>query len=443
DRQIFPFVLFPASLLFFSVQQNLNWIIVYHGVWFHVQFLILLAATLVIFTRNQRNGLIAALVLTVIATFSHGAGAVGWGVLLLAMLFNGYRRPAHYAAWLVTALVAVSIYIAVSGVGIITQPEDDIANIDVSNIGGAIVHALVIIGSPFSGDRVTTGIVIGAGAAILLLLSLAVLYFSGQRGAYFRLWLPVMAYTAGTALLIGLARNSQSFGWHSALNSYYTTVTNFFWIGFVVAVALLIARVMTRQTWWNYSAMLANLIFCAGLLVLFVPSHTTKLDKLWDRTRFEHEGCFMRILYLQDKPRIQLEDQDCELISQDAINHLSLFNLGMMAHKTPVNILPPTFNAETPVLIEGDTGWGNYNVEKWLLDGVDELHITPTAPDSPYTTVNFDFTEPGDRATQSVLDAMDDGPALWVVRRTELDTTVPQLWAELDERGYVPTSYTY
>ncbi|MEM6281537.1 MAG: hypothetical protein AAF787_05030 [Chloroflexota bacterium] len=91
DRQIFPFVLFPASLLFFSVQQNLNWIIVYHGVWFHVQFLILLAATLVIFTRNQRNGLIAALVLTVIATFSHGAGAVGWGVLLLAMLFNGYR----------------------------------------------------------------------------------------------------------------------------------------------------------------------------------------------------------------------------------------------------------------------------------------------------------------------------------------------------------------
>ncbi|MEO1442341.1 MAG: hypothetical protein AAFV33_18215, partial [Chloroflexota bacterium] len=442
DRRIFPYVLFPASLLFFSVQQNLNWLIAYHGVWFQVQFLALMAVLLTIMIPNKRWAVLSGCMTAAVATFSLGAGAISWGMVLLTMVFNGFRKPAHYLAWLVATAISVGVYVWMAGVGIATEQVDG-ATLNLSDIPGSMVHGIAILGSPFAGDRVNTGIVVGSVAVGLLLLNMALLFFTTDKRTYYRLWLPVMAYSVAVALLIGLARGGQSLGRQSAMNSYYTTTTNFFYIGLIVSVALLVSRVIQRQTWWNYSAMVANFVFAAVLLTLFVPSNTTKLDKLWDRTRFEHEGCFMRILYIQDKDRIKAEDRDCELISQDAINHLSLFDLGMMAHRNPINILPPTFDGETPVLIEGDTGWGNYNVEKWLLADVNALHISPTAPDSPYTAIDFAFTPPGDDAVQTVLDRVDNGSGLWVVRRTELETAMPQLWAELDERGFVPTSYTY
>ncbi|MEM6529273.1 MAG: hypothetical protein AAF653_13325, partial [Chloroflexota bacterium] len=89
SHEVFPYVLVPSAVLYFSVHQNLNWIIAYHGVWFQVQFFILVGAVCIISLPNRAVALGIALVAVAIATFTVGSGVVGWGVLLLGTKIGG------------------------------------------------------------------------------------------------------------------------------------------------------------------------------------------------------------------------------------------------------------------------------------------------------------------------------------------------------------------
>ncbi|MEM6530868.1 MAG: hypothetical protein AAF653_21405, partial [Chloroflexota bacterium] len=218
---------------------------------------------------------------------------------------------------------------------------------------------------------------------------------------------------------------------------------NFFWVGYVMCAALAVHLATTDTKWWAYPVMTVNLVVAAGLLMLFIPGNVRKLDHIWDRTRLEHEGCFLRVLYLQDKNRVADNDPHCQLISQSAINHQSLFNIGLMARQTPINILTPAYDPAVPIVVEGASGWENYHVEKWLLDGADALHIAPDQPMSEYTAIDFEVLPQGSDTVEELLDVVEASGGVWSIRRTELGSTVPNLWETIEAQGYVPTRFTY
>ncbi len=124
---------------------------------------------------------------------------------------------------------------------------------------------------------------------------------------------------------------------------------------------------------------------------------------------------------------------------------MSLYGLALMSDKEAENILPTTFSADTPIIVEGDDGWVNYNVQKWLLGGLDVTHIAPSPPQSNYQQIAFDYisNEAPDEATNQLASVLDGQNGLWYVRRSDMETAVPRFWAQLSDDGFVPTSYTY
>lgn len=444
NERIFPYVLVLSSILFFSVHQNLNWIISYHGVWFHVQFFVLLAFLAATQIENRAWGFSLAVLFGVLATFSHGAGVTSWLILGMAIALAGYRKRIYY---IVVAVLTIGFFVFYAWLANVQFAEENVGSgtvIFLNDLVGLGLHALSILGNGFAGDRVPISLSVMTLTVLILLLNMWYLGFVVKSWRFHQLWLPVMAYSALVAGMIAAARSGMG-GLQSSLNSYYITSTMFFWVGFVVSVALVVHHSAKQSATWHSGVMASNVLLVAGLAVLFIPSHTTKLDKLWDRSRLEHEECYMRILYFQDKPRIQQEDSRCELISQDAINHLSLYGLALMSDKQAENILPPTFSADTPIIVEGDDGWVNYNVQKWLLDGLDVTHLAPSPPQSNYQQIAFDYisNEAPDEASDQLSSVLDGQNGLWYVRRSDMETAVPGFWQQLGDDGFVPTSYTY
>ncbi len=438
EQRALPFVVFPAALLYFSVQQNANWLLGYNGVWFMVQALVLGAVLLV--QRSERWALPLALVLAFIATFSQGQGFLVWPLLVLSLALHPARRPWPYLTVIGLAVVAVFAYLNATGVTFgeaeaITEPT-----VSLGSPLAAVRFALAMIGNMFSSRHVGGAVEVGALALALTALNLGVLAFGDRDWRFFRLWLPVAGYSVLTTLLVGTSRGG-AVGETAALNAWYITPTGFFWVGLVVAGVIVIVRAGDRFVWWRYAAALVNIGVAVYLAALFVPSNIASLEREIEQFRVLEERCYLRFLYIQDVVAIN-DEPDCKLWDIGQFNELAYFELALFADYPSDNLLGSTYDVGDPVIVVGETGWENWQVRRWLLDGVPDdaqYHITPTLPESIY---GGEPTLPNTVTDEDALaETLVSENAFWTVHR--IDVVLPELSLFAALTDHLPTRFTY
>ena len=438
EPRALPLVVFPAALVYFSVQQNANWLLGYNGVWFMTQALTL-AAVLVV-RRDGRWALPVVLMLAVCATFSHGQGFLVWPLLVLSLVLRPTRRPWPYFAVIGLGAVAVFAYLNTAGV-VVGETESTAApSVMLGSPLAAGRFALAMIGNMFSSEHVGGAVWVGTWVLALTVLNLAVIALGDRDWRFFRLWLPVAGYSVLTMLLIGASRGG-AIGETAALNAWYITPTGFFWVGLIVSGVIVIVRARGGFVWWRYGAALANLVVAAGLAVLYVPGNVASLAREIEQFRSFEERCYLRFLYIQDSVAVNNEP-DCKLWDIGQFNELAYFELALFADFPADNLLGATYDVGDPVVVMGERGWENWQIGRWLLDGVPDdyqHHITPTLPESIYggqpTLPNY-VTD-----TDALTATLAETDAFWTVQRAGTAPLGRSPFVALTD--HLPTRFTY
>jgi hypothetical protein len=446
---IAPAVVVMVSVLYFSLHQNNNWYISLHSAWFFPQVFFLGAVLLLYLRPVGVWPLLGALVLAVLAVYSHGNGMLAFPALAVLLWGVGYRRWVGYALWVLVGAASVYGYIQLSGVAVSAAAAAGQTMIEVNVFapGQSIRFAVVMLGSMFVSHEIMPAFRVGVLALVLLAVNLLYLWRGRGDGRAAAVWLTLALYTLGTVALVGLTRyNTYPEGIGAALASRYLTPTVFLWTAVIVSGAVVVADASAKGGWLRLLAA-GNILSAAFLAVLFGPSVVISLNQpYYDEQKDITEDCYMRALYIQDS--VPLFAEGCKLImGVHLVNELSLYELTMFADTPRVNLLGDRYTPGTPVVVEGVNGWANYHVNKWLLDGVaadDLLNIAPEPPvsDYPYRepTVPNPLWNPDH---ETVLAALDGADAFWLVGRADAETVVPGVWATLEAADYVPTRFTY
>jgi hypothetical protein len=435
------------SVLYFSIHQNTNWFIS-HNSWFWPQLLYLLTMVVILRSSVGWGTFVGAVALAVAATYSHGNGATVWPGLLPLLWWRGYRKPYYLLLWLLIGAVSVYGYAQLASVSVTTDAADATYTTTV-NLGAVwqfTRFALGVLGSLFISHASAPAIRVGIFALVMLTANLVYLWrVRGDREAAV-VWGTASLYSLGTALMIGMTRYATyDTGIDESLGSRYITATIFMWSAIVVSGMVIVTDATTRGAFARTFAAV-NIMGGTLLAVLFAPSVYVTLGRpYYDEQKDITEECYMRALYIQDS--VPLFAEGCKmLMGVHLINELSLYELALFADDTPRNIIGDAYTEGTPVLVEGDYGWVNFNVQKWLLDGVaadDLVNVTPELPESDYTYRTPTLANPLIAPTaEQVAEAVGTTDALWVIQRADMPTTLDDYWSKLADADYVPTTFT-
>jgi hypothetical protein len=446
--QVAPVVIILASILYFSVHQNTNWYIS-HNSWFLPQLFFLLTTITLYLMPRKPSTFALAILLAIAATYSHGNGIVVWPAMIVALWVRGYRHWAYFAVWVVIAGVSAYGYTQLAGVAVTTEPGHTYTQeVNVVSPVESLRFALGVLGSMFISNASNPAIRVGALALVMLTINLLYLWRVRRLLEVASLWFTLSLYSIGTALLIGITRfNTYPTGLDEALGSRYLTSTVYLWLAIFVSGAVVIWDASTRPNSWKRGIAAVNIGVGALLAALFGPSVYVTLQRpYYDEQKNITEDCYMRALYIQDS--VPLFAEGCPLLmGVHIVNELSVYELAMFAQDEKVNMLGDTYQPGTPVLVEGDHGWVNYHVQKWLLEGVqpeDVVHITPEQPVSDFdyrdvTLTNALIDADSDRLT----DTLNGHDAFWVVQRADMASSVADFWDQIEREGFLPTSFTF
>lgn len=434
--------IFPASLLYFSVQQNAVWLVGYTGfVLFLIHILSLACVVLVLYGSHRWWAMGLAFVLATISTFTNAPGILAWVLIGLTLVLKGVRDWRRYALVVAFTSLNLLLYLWLAS----RTPETDAATTSLFALQD--LRAKVDFGFAYLGNMVSRGDVLpavhtGMWAVGLFTLNVALVILLDKDRHFAQLWIPIASYTLLAAVLTALARTNTR---TPPITSWYITQTNFFWITLVVSTAVIVARARTRTDfrYVRYAAVAVNLLVWAAWGTTFVPSNTESLERVIDQGRFLNERCQQRFLYIQDSEAMSADG--CLVWYPQQMNVLAALELSMFAQAPHANILGNTYLDGQPIVVEAYDGWINYHIQQWLLDGVPDehiYHIAPAQPEVLYPEVDVrlnNLTSPTEVRSAFVPGSN----SIWHVRVADADIAPSAEWEQLADDEYIPTRFVH
>ncbi len=234
------------SVLAFSLAQWSNWLV---GMQFCIFFCVLASATALILAAESGLSwprLAAAAGCGALASYSFTAGTLVWPVgfvLIAAAPRPGRLRARFLAAWSLTAVAVMVLYLR--GWEWLPRPTF----VETASRFGRLCDALVLLGSPLCDYYRPGALICGAfGLAFAAWGGLKVSRGSTNASAF-----PgIAAWSAGTALLIGLGR--QGLGEGQFLSSHYVTLAVPLWLADVALLGRLSSMSARRGGRWRAAA---------------------------------------------------------------------------------------------------------------------------------------------------------------------------------------------
>jgi hypothetical protein len=440
EPRALPYVVFPASVIFFSVQNQMSWLVGYVGLaWLGTQLWVLLVLMLIWFGRSWRGWFPLVLISSVAITFSHGQGVVVWAVGLLAMLFSGERRPWLYAIWIITGGLAATGYLQLAAVSAEAGAGDTEALLRLDQLGGIVNYALAYLGNMFNSHEVAPARGTGSWAVVLALVNVAWLGWIYRDWRAVGYWLPIAGYSILTALVVGSARVGSGFS--VPLNSWYILSTGYFWIALLVSSMLILLRSVDIGRLAGRVVATVNVVAWVWLGGLFVESNVDSLNRYIDGMRFLNHECHQQWLYVQEDTV-----PGCEIWYPEATNLLAYYDLGFFASYPQTNILQGLHIEGVPVVVEGAHDWINFHIQKWLLDGIPAADLVQVGPDDIVMGYN-DYPMPYLPLTLQdavyVREQVGEIDSLWYIRPDGTESRISGYWDGLLDDGFVATTFVH
>ncbi|MFZ4816863.1 MAG: hypothetical protein ACOYL5_20170, partial [Phototrophicaceae bacterium] len=432
DQRLLAVAALPTAVILFTPQQSSMWVVGYTVLSFgFVGLFIFGALSLLVLKPNPPFSLAGAIVLAVVATFSHGQGVTVWPLMILALWLNGTRRIWPYVWVIVVGGLAFGGYLW------LIRGGDSLAlTFDLPRMAR---YAFAFLGNSADTREEGNAIVAGQWGLALMVANLWVIYRSGQYRRFFQVWLPIIGYSLLCTVLVTLTRFDSG---ESPLTGRYAAMSAYFWIGLVISSVLVIWLAQERPSGLRYGVVLVNL----GLWVFWGGVHLQGVNanagRVLEQVRFLNERCDRQFIFVQDVP--QIDEQPCVIWHRGETNLMAYHELTTFYHMPKHNILADYTLEDALIVVEGADVWGNLQTQKWLLDDLptgDVLHhvtdLSQLNQLPPEFVALADWTDD----TNTIQTRLEDYAYIWHIRLSTVEES--PFWATLLEAGYLPTRFTY
>ncbi|NJL93299.1 MAG: hypothetical protein HC915_05985 [Anaerolineae bacterium] len=460
----------PFALLIFALSQYNIWLIAYYATWQYVPLFLLLSLVALVYARPGWGALLAVGVLAALSGLAFGTGAVIWFVLPGVMVLQGGWRPVHFLVYGLWAALNLYFYLGV-GVEFGGDGQSDAWNeARFEGLQPTLEFTLTYLGGLFAFGELRQAQALGlVGVLGLGLNALAVLTWGRWaalrggslwpwvRGLAWRevaIWLALPAFAVGSALAASLGRLTIN-GVEGALETRYYSTALYFWAGWLTLGALLAWRVgrATQPRTWPHLLLTLNALLMALLAAFWMRTNVGFLQ--WQYQEFgtqafgeaRHEikrieECFVNFPLERGEFCRGLQFHG----SRASVYRLAAYRLTHFARYAPVNILPPTYEGGSPVILSSPNIWLNAFVREQLLAGLDEAALLHAAPADGVNGGVEDFRPVLDdvlpaltpQTLPAVLVFVADAPQVWLISTPETAEADAVLFEALEARATWP-----
>jgi hypothetical protein len=257
------------SLLLFSMIQYENW-----AMGFSVQYYMAITGVIAsIWSINkwqgQMMGLVLAVLASIFANFSFGAGLFVWPAVLFMLIMQKKWKLKHILIWILSCIVVVFLYYYNYKFSTTNAP----VSYSLSHPVIFIRYVLAYLGAPLGYHLSSANIV----AAILLIISILSVFdiarLNKNQLKNIIPWLALIIYTIISACIICVGRII--YGPQQALSSRYTTISSLFIISvFVLLYNSIILNLEKNKIHGNSRAvLLKDLLFIITVVSLFLYTY--------------------------------------------------------------------------------------------------------------------------------------------------------------------------
>lgn len=336
-------VLVPFSLLIFAIRANTIWI---WSMLISTPLIIMFLLLALYLLKRYPVGwkpLIGASLCSICMSLCLLQGFIAWPLLLVALWMFGYRKPAHFAFWLVVAGITSALYFSNYDFSLLGANEEGNSAGLVLDAGRLVGYSLAYLGNPFamsfgewrylSTAMAIVGLVLGA-------LNLSFLWLRSRSLRDITAWVVLALWACGSALLTAFGRGHvyPDVFPHQPMIDRYVPPPSMFWAAFVAVAVLVLWRVMHGdRTLWSRLLMLLNVILLAVMVPIYAYVNLSTLNRppaITDATvecmvdfPTERNTKCLALTYLKQTPLIDLIDR---------INEMSRYQLAAFAGRTPV-----------------------------------------------------------------------------------------------------------
>lgn len=395
-------LLVPLSALCFSLVQTDIWITssasgaVFYNTFFY-------ACLLLIQTQPLRwQTLLGAILLALLATFSYGSGLLIWISLAVVLWVKGYRHPLYLAAWAAGAAASTWVYFWGG------TADRQFAEVSLRDLPHIIRFLLAYFGSPLSFSAYDIHLAVGIGAVVLLLATINILYVwrRERRLDDLIIWLALMAHAFGVGILVILTRFEPSGA--QALQNRYVISSSLLWIALLVLMAKALREL--RQSGEKGWLLGSNLLFAALCVPFYLQANLATLSGISQEYArlmlYHHTAAPYPEVCIVTTPLTDAVDCMYGLpyggfTNATTVYQLAAYRMAVFAHQKPQNILPATYQAGSPILIDTSDIWLNsYLSQMWLGNPPESalFHIVGSSG-SPY---NIPLPRPIERVVTDI-----------------------------------------
>lgn len=453
--QLTPLVLLPFSLLVFSAYQYLVWLCGVYSVW---HFVSLFALAAVVVLKHYPVGwrpLLAAAFFAFCATFSQGSGTVTFLVLLLTLWMFGYRRPLYYAFWIAATVFSLGLYFGGSSITLGGETSATSSTLNFENREVLARFVLAYIGNPFTNnlDMELPQGVGGVGMA-LLLANLSYLWMRRRDWSQLAAWVTLVGFNLAIAMTVFASRFRPD-RFIYAIEQRYALVSTNFWAAFA-AVAILAGWVYWHERQPKGYARL--LLGVNGLFLLMLAGLYAQAN-IWNwqvtAKRFDHavgyddadlnEAACIRDFPLRRDMTCLKQTYPNQLgnATDEQIYQLAAYELTIFADQETRFVLPSSYKAGSPILLDTESRWLNIYVRDWMLDGIDEetlFHVAPpeqqfSTQDLPVPPQNLYADWSGETPTR-FIEFIGQAQQVWYLYTSRTGDHAAQVDALLKAHGY-------
>jgi hypothetical protein len=358
----------PVGIFILTTDQAINWLAGVHDVWHFALFFSLLAVLSLTYVTQKWRSVIFAVCFGFCATFSMAAGLVVWGVIIVSLISLNYRDWRHYFFTLLAGGMAVGLYFSNTGMGGgFASPE--YGRVLPPDPLTFITFGLIWIARPIINHHQDfLAPFIGGLAIVVLVMNIVLYYRRHQHLNGIAVWLPIIAYSFGNGVLLGVSRYYY-FGMTIAQTERYLHPALPFWVG-LFAVCIINIQPKRMMTGVNIAFML-----------VMIALHAVTLSREWAYLEFDLpvDGVQIQGDCLSRFPISQYTG--CWDASKHAphianMQRLAAWRLAGYARIPQTMILSPYRGDK--IIINTETIWQGVHIRNFLLHGAnfdDLLHI--------------------------------------------------------------------
>lgn len=289
-------ILLPCAVLIFAPQQESNWLWGFQSVWFYTAMFSFGAVYLLTSPKRGWLALGGAVMCALGAQYSLAGGILAWGVGVIVMWINGWRRPLPYLIWIGIGALSTLLYFSGLPLTNARVPFDP---------GHMIRYLLSFTAGIFAlpGDLSAADYrpLSAAAIALALINALIIRRFDGHWRAI-TIWLAAGLLALGMGWLTWFGRTSplEIDPLRSPTTSRYFTFSVLFWAAFA-GLAITAAHRIIRAAGARFT--LPGAVVLASAAVGSIAAALFAISAVWQETIHptrEHEAC-LRAFILTDE----------------------------------------------------------------------------------------------------------------------------------------------